>query len=80
MIHYNIRYRGPYEYDKLLISTLQLANIVKYSVKQTTDNQLGILGDSDKKIKMMFEKLTDADGLLNRFLKLKLKIKGDQTE
>lgn len=80
MIHYNIRYRGPYEYDKLLISTLQLANIVKYSVKQTTDNQLGILGDNDKKIKTMFEELTDADGLLNRFLKLKLKIKGDQNE
>jgi hypothetical protein len=80
MIHYNIRYRGPYEYDKLLISILQLSNEVKYSTKQTTDGEFSVLGNSDKKIKNMFEQLTGEDGLLNHFLKLKLKIEGDINE
>ncbi len=80
MIRYNLRYRGPYEYDKLLISVLQLANEIKYSTKQTTDGNLNLLGDSSKKLKTMFEQLTGEEGLLNDFLKLKLKIEGDINE
>lgn len=80
MIRYNLRYRGPYEYDKLLISVLQLANEIKYSTKQTTDGNLNLLGDSNKKLKTMFEQLTGEEGLLNDFLKLKLKIEGDINE
>lgn len=26
MIHYNMRYRGPYEYDKFVLNILQYAN------------------------------------------------------
>ena len=80
MIHYNIRYRGPYEYDKLLISVLQLANEIKYSTRQAADNELNLLGDSSKKLETMFEQLTGEEGLLNQFLKLKLKIEGDNNE
>ena len=29
MILYNIRYRGPFEYDKFILNTLQLCNETK---------------------------------------------------
>lgn len=80
MIRYNLRYRGPYEYDKLLISVLQLANEIKYSTRQVEDGELNLLGDSNKKLKNMFDQLTEEEGLLNNFLKLKLKIEGDINE
>jgi len=80
MIHYNIRYRGPYEYDKLLISILQLANEVRYSTKKVTNGEFGLLGESDKKLKDMSDKLIGTDGLLNSLLKLKLKTEGDINE
>lgn len=28
MIHYNMRYRGPYEYEKFLLNIMQYSNIV----------------------------------------------------
>ena len=31
MINYNIRYRGPYEYDKFILNILQLYNAIKLS-------------------------------------------------
>lgn len=31
MITYNIRYRGPYEYDKFVLNILQLYNAIKLS-------------------------------------------------
>ena len=27
MIHYNMRYRGPYEYEKFLLNVLQYSNM-----------------------------------------------------
>lgn len=35
MILYNMRHRGPYEYDKFVLNTLQIANAV--SLKETNE-------------------------------------------
>ena len=74
MIRYNLRYRGPFEYDKLIISILQLANEIKYSTRQAESNEYNILNGSDDRLRNMFEELTGERGLLNSFLKLKLKV------
>lgn len=31
MILYNMRYRGPYEYDKFVLNTLQISNAISLS-------------------------------------------------
>lgn len=43
MITYNMRYRGPYEYDKFALNILQYINIVKdiaSSVNKNAENNL----------------------------------------
>lgn len=43
MITYNMRYRGPYEYDKFALNILQYINLVKdisSSVNKNTENNL----------------------------------------
>ena len=43
MITYNIRYRGPYEYDKFALNILQYINLVKdisSSVNKNAENNL----------------------------------------
>ena len=43
MITYNMRYRGPYEYDKFTLNILQYINLVKditSSVNKNAENNL----------------------------------------
>lgn len=43
MITYNMRYRGPYEYDKFALNILQYINLVKditSSVNKNAENNL----------------------------------------
>ena len=43
MITYNMRYRGPYEYDKFALNILQYNNLVKdivYAVNKNAENNL----------------------------------------
>ena len=43
MITYNMRYRGPYEYDKFALNILQYINLVKdiaSSVNKNVENNL----------------------------------------
>ena len=43
MITYNMRYRGPYEYDKFALNILQYVNLVKditSSVNKNAENNL----------------------------------------
>lgn len=43
MITYNMRYRGPYEYDKFALNILQYINLVKditNSVNKNAENNL----------------------------------------
>ena len=52
MITYNMRYRGPYEYDKFALNILQDINIVKditSSVNKNAENNL--VSKSEKLVK-----------------------------
>lgn len=40
MILYNMRYRGPYEYDKFILNTLQIANAINLTeINELKDNK-----------------------------------------
>lgn len=59
MIHYNMRYRGPYEYDKFILNILQLANIINLSQSKELDNeekQLDSLINLESQINTIYDK------------------------
>lgn len=39
MIHYNMRYRGQYEYDKFILNVLQYANVAEDFTSETEEIQ-----------------------------------------
>ena len=52
MIIYNMRYRGPYEYDKLVLNVFQFHNLV-LKVKKAMEMGDGKLESYTEKIKQM---------------------------
>lgn len=58
MILYNMRYRGPFEYDKFVLNIFQISNEAKSLTKKFNSNEI----DSIKKICALindkYEKLT----------------------
>ena len=61
MILYNIRYRGPFEYDKFVLNIFQIHNEVKMLVRKFNENEEGNLLDIYKDINQIYESLTDKD-------------------
>ena len=53
MIHYNMRYRGPYEYDKFVLNILQYAN----EATNLTDDLAKI--KDYKTLKMLYDEVND---------------------
>lgn len=50
MIIYNMRYRGPYEYDKFILNAFQLHNEVQRLLGNITNDELKQLKDDSKKL------------------------------
>lgn len=75
MIKYNLRYRGPFEYDKLLLNILQLFNDVQFSIRSISEDNLSLLNENNDKLLKLQEELINENGLLTAFLKMKMKIK-----
>lgn len=61
MILYNMRYRGPFEYDKFVLNIFQIHNEVKMLVRKFNKNEEGNLIDIYKDINQIYESLTDKD-------------------
>ena len=61
MILYNMRYRGPFEYDKFVLNIFQIHNEVKMLVRKFNENEEGNLLDIYKDINQIYESLTDKD-------------------
>lgn len=59
MILYNMRYRGPFEYDKFVLNIFQIHNEVKMLVRKFNENEEGNLLDIYKDINQIYEYLTD---------------------
>lgn len=68
MILYNYRYRGPYEYDKFVINTLQLSNTAYYLEKQFRENQYKYITEFDEKAKAYLSEITGVDSRLHELM------------
>lgn len=73
MIKYNIRYRGPFEYEKLILMILQFSNEVKNLKSSVETNELMLLHEESLRFSTMFEKLTGENGLTNKLLLMNMK-------
>lgn len=64
MIFYNMRYRGPYEYDKFSLNILQLNNmVVEYLEDLENEESYKNLNAIHKNINNIFNEYTGAGGI-----------------
>lgn len=58
MIKYNLRYRGPFEYDKMVLNTLQYDNEVKSMLRKIKTGDYALLNKENN----------DFENQLNKFM------------
>lgn len=58
MIKYNLRYRGPFEYDKMVLNTLQYDNEVKSMLRKIKTGDYALLNKENN----------DFENQLNKFI------------
>lgn len=64
MIFYNMRYRGPFEYEKFLLNTLQYSNIInEYNEDINNTSALTSLNNTVKEVNMLFDRVVGDNGL-----------------
>ena len=68
MILYNIRKRGPYEYDKFILNTFQLINEVKRMERNIKENDTSELMQQAKMLDALFESDTQVESQLHKLL------------
>lgn len=68
MILYNIRKRGPYEYDKFILNTFQLINEVKRMERNIEENDTSELMQQAKVLDTLFESDTQVESQLHKLL------------
>lgn len=70
MIFYNMRYRGPYEYDKFILNIFQYCNLVN-DFKNDIDNNSSwkTLYSLKNKVDFMFDNITKEDGFSEQIYK-----------
>lgn len=58
MVKYNLRYRGPFEYDKMVLNTLQYDNEVKSMLRKIKTGDYALLNKENN----------DFENQLNKFM------------
>lgn len=74
MILYNIRYRGPYEYDKFILNTLQLCNELKLLSKHFDESSLTKILVKQQELNDLFDDLVKENSDLETLLIYKEKV------
>lgn len=74
MILYNIRYRGPFEYDKFVLNILQFMNEVKRIDKKINKDTVSNLLKKKNELDNIFNELTNTNSDLDTILKIKEEI------
>lgn len=75
MIRYNLRYRGPFEYDKLVLSIFQFSNLTKFLERDIQSDGIGILGNRQEEIENLLKNLGGEHGLLSNILVMSMRMK-----
>lgn len=71
MIMYNIRKRGPFEYDKTVLNVFQLANEIKRLKKKYESAEYELLENEAAEFKKMLESLIGESSIGQELLLLK---------
>lgn len=74
MILYNLRYRGPYEYDKFILNTLQLSNEAKRMKKRLKEKELHSLQESKKQLDDYLDKAVGEESAAMNLLLTRLNL------
>lgn len=56
MIKYNLRYRGPFEYDKMVLNTLQYDNEVKSMLRKVKTGDYALLNKENNNFENQLNK------------------------
>ena len=72
MIKYNLRYRGPFEYDKFILSIFQFSNEVKLLQESVINGDLALLKADHDKTGKILNQLTGEKGIMQKLLALNL--------
>ena len=72
MILYNMRYRGPYEYDKFALNIMQFVNETKRLKGQLGDTTLAELKAMQKELIDIIDKETGEDSVGHNLLALRI--------
>lgn len=75
MIIYNMRKRGPYEYDKFCLNIFQAYNEIKRLRKKTENKEIKELSAEVEKLDEILDKITAENSISMQNLFLKIKIK-----
>lgn len=68
MILYNIRHRGPYEYDKFVLNILQTCNEVSRLVDTFKKGAESRIAEKQKKLDDYLEAFSKEDGMLQELM------------
>lgn len=74
MIKYNLRYRGPFEYDKLILNILQFSNEVKLLKNNLNSNEKNSLDEYSAAVDNIYESLASENNIMSELLKIKFKM------
>lgn len=72
MILYNMRYRGPYEYDKFVLNTMQFVNETKRLKGQLGDTTLAELEEMREELMKIIDEETKEDSVGSKLLALRI--------
>lgn len=72
MILYNMRYRGPYEYDKFILNTMQFVNETKRLKGQLGDTTLAELKEMREELMKIIDEETKEDSVGSKLLALRI--------
>lgn len=70
MIRYNYRYRGPYEYDKFILNTLQLYNEVDRLESELGTGSYGELQNNLKELNSIIDNMASTSCNLCKLLEI----------
>lgn len=76
MIHYNMRYRGPYEYEKFLLNILQFSNeVTDFMTDAEKVESYKTLKSIEEEVNKLFDESTGpygtSENIYKRFIMLK---------
>ena len=74
MILYNYRYRGPYEYDKFILNTLQLVNEMDLLEDKILKGDYGIIKQEINDLNLIIDEITGENCKLQQQLLFSLQI------